>query len=121
MSRRGLLALLLLLLGACQRTSPSEPAPAASVVDAGLASASVPPAPAALDKPDGSTSAVAALPVCHAEGSEPIEAARRYYDGERYEEALSCAAQAAALEPDNAEAHAERGMALAALDRVPEA
>ncbi|WP_414654034.1 metallopeptidase family protein [Hyalangium sp.] len=64
---------------------------------------------------------IAALPVCHAEGSSPLEAAHRYYDEERYEEALSCAAQAAALEPDLAEAHAERGMALAALNRVSEA
>jgi tetratricopeptide (TPR) repeat protein len=119
MSRRGLLALFL-LLGACQRSS-SEPAPVASALDAGPASVPVTAAPAALGKPDASTPAVAALPVCHDEGNSPLEAARRYYDGERYEEALSCAAKAAALEPDNAEAHAERGMALAALDRVPEA
>lgn len=63
----------------------------------------------------------APLPVCNSEGSAPLEAAQRYYDEERYEEALSCAAQAAALEPDSAEAHAERGMALSALNRVPEA
>ncbi|MFL5346446.1 MAG: metallopeptidase family protein [Hyalangium sp.] len=119
MSRRGLLALFL-LLGACQRSS-SEPAVAASSLDAGAASAPVTVAPAALGKPDASTPAVAALPVCHDDGGSPIEAARRYYDSERYEEALSCAAKAAALEPDNAEAHAERGMALTALDRMPEA
>jgi tetratricopeptide (TPR) repeat protein len=63
----------------------------------------------------------AALPVCNAEGSTPLEAAQRYYDEERYEEALSCAAQAAALLPDSAEAHAERGLALSALSRIPEA
>jgi tetratricopeptide (TPR) repeat protein len=70
---------------------------------------------------DASTPAVAALPVCHAPEGAPLDAARRYYDEERYEEALSCAAQAAALDPDSAEAHAERGMALGALGRVPEA
>lgn len=77
-------------------------------------------APAAAAKRD-TPPPPAPLPVCNAEGSSPLEAAQRYYDEDRYEEALSCAAQAAALEPDNAEAHAERGMALTALNRVPEA
>jgi tetratricopeptide (TPR) repeat protein len=72
-------------------------------------------------KPDASTPAITALPVCRPEGSTPLEAARRYYDEGRFEEALSCAAQAAALDPDLADAHAERGVALAALNRVPEA
>ncbi|WP_224373013.1 metallopeptidase family protein [Hyalangium versicolor] len=121
MSRRGLLAVFL-LLGACQRSS-SEPPRTASVLDAGVAAVAPVTAspPATQAKPDASTAAVTALSVCHSEGKSPLEAARHYYDDERYEEALSCAAQAAALEPDNAEAHAERGMALSALDRVPEA
>lgn len=96
----------------------------AAALDAGTAApdASVKTASAAgLEKPDASTPAVTALSVCHAEGKSPLDAARLYYDDGRYEEALSCAAQAAALEPDNAEAHAERGMALSALDRVAEA
>jgi tetratricopeptide (TPR) repeat protein len=116
MSRRGLLALLL-LLGACQRSS-SEPAPAQPV--AAPAHTSV-PTPAAPAKPEAATPAITALAVCRAEGATPLEAARRYYDERRFEEALSCAAQAAALYPDLADAHAERGVALAALDRVPEA
>jgi tetratricopeptide (TPR) repeat protein len=70
---------------------------------------------------DASTPAVAALPVCNALEGTPLDSARRYYDEERYEEALSCAAQASALDPDNAEAHAERAMALSALGRMPEA
>jgi tetratricopeptide (TPR) repeat protein len=77
--------------------------------------------PAAKPAQEASPPAVVALPVCRAEGGSPLEAARRYYDEERFEEALSCAAQATALDPDNAEAHAERGVALAALERVPEA
>jgi tetratricopeptide (TPR) repeat protein len=127
MSRRGLLALCL-LLGACQRGS-SEPAPAASASDAAHTSAPAPvtEAPAAVPPPqaagplDASTPAVAALPVCHALEGTPLDSARRYYDEERYEEALSCAAQASALDPDNAEAHAERAMALSALGRMEEA
>ncbi|HYH96380.1 MAG TPA: metallopeptidase family protein [Hyalangium sp.] len=124
MSRRGLLALFL-LLGACQRSS-SEPAPEAPALELAHTSAPVPATvapepPAALHPMDVPPHRIAALPVCHAEGSSPLEAAHRYYDEERYEEALSCAAQAAALEPDLAEAHAERGMALAALNRVSEA
>jgi predicted Zn-dependent protease with MMP-like domain len=116
MLRRGLLALLL-LLGACQRSS-SEPAAAQPAVPAPQAPA---PAPEASATPDASTKAITALPVCRPEGTTPLEAARRYFDDGRYENALSCAAQAAALEPDLADAHAERGVALAALDRVPEA
>jgi tetratricopeptide (TPR) repeat protein len=126
MSRRGLFALFL-LLGACQRSSsepaPATPAPAAPVAE--VAHISTPPAPATapapLARPDASTPEVAALPVCRPEGEEPLEAARRYYDDGRFEEALSCAAQAAALEPELAAAHAERGVALSALDRVAEA
>lgn len=126
MSRRRLFALFLLVLGACQRSS-SEPAPAAPAAEAPAdtsaptpAPASAPVAPAASAKNDAPPPQ-APLPVCNSEGSAPLAAAQRYYDEERYEEALSCAAQAAALEPDSAEAHAERGMALSALNRVPEA
>jgi tetratricopeptide (TPR) repeat protein len=124
MSRRGLLALFL-LLGACQRSS-SEPAPAAPAREPAHTSvpapATVAPEPPAAAPPlEVLPPRIAALPVCLAEGSSPLEAAHRYYDQERFEEALSCAAQAAALEPDLAEAHAERGMALAALNQVSEA
>jgi tetratricopeptide (TPR) repeat protein len=127
MSRRGLFALCL-LLGACQRTS-SEPAPAAVAPAAAPAveeaHTSTPPAPAAAPaspaRPKDSAPEVTALAVCRSEGDPPLEAARRYLDGGRFEEALSCAAQAAALEPELAAAHAERGVALAALNRVAEA
>jgi tetratricopeptide (TPR) repeat protein len=44
-----------------------------------------------------------------------------YLDTGKYPEALSCAAQASALEPDSAAAHSARGEALAALQRTAEA
>ncbi|WP_342380203.1 metallopeptidase family protein [Myxococcus stipitatus] len=120
MSRRGLLALCLILT-ACKR---STPAPATG--DAGLPEvSSVVRAPAANAAPvevgDGAAKPVKPLAVCRAKGSSPLDAARSYYDGGRFEEALSCAAQAAAQEPDLAAAHAERGVALAALGREAEA
>lgn len=128
MSRRRLLALFLLVLGACQRSS-SEPPPAAPAPEPGAPTSAPTPAPASPPVPEAPAAAAkrdtppppAPLPVCNAEGRSPLEAAQRYYDEARYEEALSCAAQAAALEPDSAEAHAERGLSLSALARVPEA
>src|SRR5688572_13017047 len=115
MTRRGLLAFFL-LLGACQRT-PSAPAPA--VADAGpatqAASAPVSAEASPAEPPAHVHAPVAPLAVCRAQGAAPLDAARRYYDEGQYEDALSCAAQAAALEPDLAAAHAERGVALAVL------
>ncbi|NTX07146.1 metallopeptidase family protein [Myxococcus sp. CA051A] len=119
MSRRGLLALCLLLT-ACKRN-----ASAPETGDAGPPEVSSVKAPAANASPaegaDVASRPVQPLAVCRAQGSSPLDAARGYYDGGRFEEALSCAAQAAALEPDLAAAHAERGVALAALGREPEA
>ncbi|XXF81543.1 metallopeptidase family protein [Myxococcaceae bacterium GXIMD 01537] len=138
MSRRGLLALTLLLC-ACQRTSPSpasnapDAGPPGQVAEAVAAPVSTPAPTEAPKAPEDAAPAeetkvteapkalVTPLAVCRAEGAEPLDAARRYHDDGRYEDALSCAAQAAALTPDLAAAHAERGMALAALDRVAEA
>lgn len=61
------------------------------------------------------------LAVCHAEGKEPLEAARAFYDQERYDEALACAAQASAFLPDEPAAFSEKGAALSALGRFDEA
>lgn len=61
------------------------------------------------------------LKLCDARGKEPIEAARAYYDAEAYEDALACAAQASALEPDAADAHSERASALSALEMYDDA
>jgi tetratricopeptide (TPR) repeat protein len=55
------------------------------------------------------------LAVCDAKGKEPLEAARALAKAQKWEAALSCAAQASALAPDDPLAHAERGRALVAL------
>lgn len=117
MSRRGLLALVL-LFGACQRNA-SEPVSAAT--DAGISAPTGMAAAGPAATHSLAQAPVTPLAVCRSQGAAPLEAARRYYDEGRFEEALSCAAQAAAFEPDLAATHAERGLALAALDRVPEA
>lgn len=110
MSRRGPFALCLLLLGACQWASPAS-APAAP--DAGTPPVASVPAPA-VPVPEP-------LPPCRARSTSPLSAALDYLDGGKYPEALSCAAQASALEPDSAAAHSARGEALAALQRTAEA
>jgi tetratricopeptide (TPR) repeat protein len=132
MSRRGLLAVCLLLLASCKRTPPVDAdagtdAGAVAFSDAGTSSdVGTLAAPdsgtrASVRPPADAVAEVRPLAVCDARGEAPLDAARRYYEEGRYEEALSCAAQAAALEPDLAPAHAERGAALAALGREPEA
>ncbi|HYO59490.1 metallopeptidase family protein [Archangium sp.] len=113
MSRRGPFALCLLLLGACQWASPPS---APAVPDAGTAPVASAPAAvpvfAAVPEP---------LPTCRARGAAPLDAALDYLGNGKYLEALSCAAQASALEPDSAAAHSARGDALAALNRIAEA
>ncbi|RKH21431.1 hypothetical protein D7Y13_32165 [Corallococcus praedator] len=135
MSRRGLLAVCL-LLASCKRPPPAVAdagtdagAQATVTADAGtLATASLDAGgasdsglEASVTSPEDGVAEVHPLAVCDARGDAPLDAARRYYDEGHYEEALSCAAQAAALEPDLAAAHAERGAALAFLHREPEA
>lgn len=58
--------------------------------------------------------------MCHSLG-DPLDAARRYYDEGRFDQALSCSAQASAFYPDLPQAHSERGAALSALGRFEEA
>jgi len=124
MSRRGLLAFCLLFV-ACKRGAPAPEAqaaecpatPAVSASAGGAPGAGARPAPLPMD----ATHRVQPLAVCRSDGAAPLDASRRYFEAGRYEEALSCAAQAAALEPDLAAAHAERGVALAALGREAEA
>ncbi|MCY1080578.1 metallopeptidase family protein [Archangium lansingense] len=112
MSRRGPFALCFLLLGACQWTcSTSAPA----VPDAGTPAVASAPAPAPV------APVPEPLPPCRARGTSPLSAALDYLDSGKYPEALSCAAQASALEPDSAAAHSARGEALAALQRTAEA
>jgi len=128
MSRRGLLALFL-LFSACKRDAPAPDAPdagprAAPVVEGAEQKPAEAKAPSANVRPVETGQAAAhvePLPVCRANGASPLDAARGYFEAGRYQDALSCAAQAAALEPDLAPAHAERGVALAALGREAEA
>lgn len=61
------------------------------------------------------------LAVCEAKGEDPLEASRRFSDDGQWEKALSCAAQASALMPNEPLAHAERGRALVALERFDDA
>src|SRR5262249_30277322 len=84
------------------------------------------PSPSTLPSPvsplaPSSAKKVVPLAVCQSDGSDPLGAARQYYDDGKYEEALSCAAQATALLPDDPQAHSERGAALTALGRYEEA
>lgn len=72
-------------------------------------------------EPTVATPHVAPLAVCDAEGKLPLEAARDFFDRSEFERALSCAAQASALFPNDAIAHTERANALAALNRDEEA
>lgn len=114
--------LVVLVLTACPR-------PVASVIDAGvcdcpaplaqLAPSKVPPTPVRQDAP--ATHDVHALAVCEAKGKDPLEAAQAFADALAWEKALSCAAQASALAPDEPMTHAERGRALVALERLDEA
>lgn len=61
------------------------------------------------------------LAVCDAKGLDPLEAAKGFAKQQKWDAALSCAAQASALSPDEPETHAERGRALVALDRLEDA
>jgi tetratricopeptide (TPR) repeat protein len=72
-------------------------------------------------RPSAKVAEVVPLPVCNAKGIPPLDAARKSYDKGHYDVALSCAAQASALDPDEPQAHSERGAALTALGRLDEA
>ena len=108
----------------CKQTDPhSDTActcpPAAAEV---AKSAPAPEAKTPVQKePTVATPHVAPLAVCEAEGKLPLEAARDFFDRNEFEKALSCAAQASALFPNDAVAHTERANALAALGRDEEA
>ena len=64
---------------------------------------------------------VVPLAVCRSKGLDPLSAARKFYDEARYEDALSCSAQATALMGDDPQAHSEHAAALSALGRFEEA
>ena len=79
------------------------------------------PTPRTPPEPTSSSPHVTPLAVCDAKGKLPLDAARDYADDHQPAKALSCAAQASALYPNDVLAHTERGNALAALERFDEA
>ncbi len=106
---------------ACQKAETPPPPPAQEVRVERAQGASPVTAPVQPGHPTANTPKVTPLPVCKHDGRDPLDAARRYYDEGRYEAALSCAAQASAVTPDDPQAHSERGAALSALGRFDEA
>jgi len=72
-------------------------------------------------EPTAAVPHVVPLAPCEAGDELPLDAARDFYDAGDYEKALSCAAQASALTPNDLLAHTERGNALSALGRYDEA
>ena len=93
----------LISLAACQsglRATPPPPPPVSA------------PAPVKEVKP---------LAVCDPGDRSPLEAARAAYDAARYDEALSCAAEATAETPDDPDAQSEKAAALSALAKYDEA
>lgn len=100
-----------------------------NVVDAGacvcapVVTASVsklPPKPVRTE-PTSESHDVHPLAVCDAKGQDPLLAAQTFADEGKWEAALSCAAQSAAIMPSEPLAHVERGRALVALERFDEA
>jgi len=122
MHQRWTMIALLGFAAACQSTTSKEAAtakPAETAAKASPATGGSGNAP--LSTPASGAKKVVPLPVCQADGSDPLGAARKFYDDGKYEEALSCAAQSTALLPDDPQAHSERGAALTALGRYDEA
>jgi len=103
----------------CPPVAECKPAPDASTAE--VAVAPIAPKPAVRPEPTVSEPHVQPLSVCDAKGRLPLEAAREYADDLQFEQALSCAAQASALFPNDVLAHTERANALAALGRDDEA
>ncbi len=112
----------LLALAACKK-QPDPVCPPVASPDASVALVVPPvvPKPAVRPEPTVSAPHVEPLSVCDAKGRLPLDAAREYADNQQFAQALSCAAQAAALFPADVLAHTERANALAALGRDDEA
>lgn len=124
MLRRSALSLALLCsLASCrkQETNVPPPAPVPVVAKAEPAAVKVEAPEKHRPPADLHNHGKTPLKVCEAHGKDPLDAARDYYDGEAWQDALACAAQASALNPDDAGAHSERASALSALERFDEA
>src|SRR5262249_10519512 len=115
MRPRLLLAIVLAASFACRRSQEAQ----GSAPKPDVAARTESPASGAPGLSDASRRG-SPLPVCRAK-SNPLSAARAFYDKTQYVEALACAAQAAALMPDEPQAHSEKGAALAALGLFEEA
>jgi predicted Zn-dependent protease with MMP-like domain/Flp pilus assembly protein TadD len=112
-----------LVLGGCQRGGPATEPPAPPVLQAASAEPAgpvAPPEPLRAAAASARSTRPVPLEVCRG-GGEPLDAARTAYDSGHFEQALSCAAQAAAFYPELPQAHSERGAALSALGRFDEA
>lgn len=122
---RWILPLMVLCVAGCRTEAPVSPAApdAGACVCPAPSSAAAPPpikGPSRVE-PTAHTPHVTPLAVCEAKGRLPLDAAQAWFDDGKFERALSCAAQAAALAPGDVLAHTERGNALAALERFDEA
>ncbi|MBK7860154.1 MAG: metallopeptidase family protein [Archangiaceae bacterium] len=112
----------------CKQNENHHPETAACACPAPVTSAEAvkaPPTPEAKTpvqkEPTVATPHVTPLATCETGGKLPLEAARDFFDRSEFEKALSCAAQASALFPNDSVAHTERANALAALGRDEEA
>lgn len=109
-------AFTVLALAGCQRLSSSPSTPDASfVADAEISvRAAVAPHGPIREPPE-------TLPPCPSGEGDYLQRAARHYDASRFSEALACAAQAAASDSANPDAHSERAAALVALGKLEEA
>ncbi len=119
---RSLFLLTTLTLWSCTCSTPRPHEDAGVCVCAPEATASLPvPKNIVRQEPTAAVPHVQPLALCEGQGKLPLDAAREAFDAREYEKALSCAAQAAALSPNDVLAHTERANALAQLLRHDEA
>lgn len=122
MSKRWLVVVIAVGVAGCRRTeAPVVPDAGACECPAPAAAAPPPIKGPTRVEPTAHEPHVTPLAVCEAKGRLPLDAAQSWFDDGKFEKALSCAAQAAALAPGDVLAHTERGNALAALERFDEA
>ena len=126
MALRTLLVLpLAVALAGCQKPAAAPPAP--PVAAAPLAPTDPDSGPAGRQAAPKETAPHAHGPVaeplalCPEGPGTALAKARAHFEKGEFGLALSCSARACADQPDSAEAHAERGQDLAALDRLDEA
>lgn len=121
MRLRWFVAALVALASACHRSQEtSDRSPAKADVAARSESSASSSAASASETRHPRIEKPIPLATCRAK-SNPLGAARTFYDKSQYEDALACAAQACALMPDEPQAHSEKGAALAALGLLDQA